>query len=89
MQLMPATAKALNVSDRFDPKQNINAGVKYFNHLMIMFHDNIQLSLAAYNAGETAVRTYGNSIPPYPETQKYVKRVMKIYHERRYNRSYH
>jgi len=76
MQLMPGTAKMLGVSDRYDEYQNINGGAKYLNRLLSKFENNITLALAAYNAGENAVIRYGNQIPPYPETQRYVKKVL-------------
>ncbi|NRB42849.1 MAG: lytic transglycosylase domain-containing protein [Pseudomonadales bacterium] len=79
MQLMPATAKRFGVSNRRNPEQNIEGGVKYLKVLMRMFDNDLRLVLAAYNAGEGAVKKYGNKIPPYPETQHYVKKVLKIY----------
>lgn len=79
MQLMPATAKRFGVSNRKNPEQNINGGVKYLKVLMKLFDNDLNLVLAAYNAGEGAVKKYGNKIPPYPETQNYVKKVLKIY----------
>ena len=75
MQLMPQTQKTYDVTNPNDPKQNINAGSKYLKHLLDKYKNNLDLALAAYNAGETAVAKYGNSIPPYNETQNYVKRV--------------
>ena len=78
MQLMPATAKRFGVNNRKNPEQNIHGGVKYLKVLMKMFDGDLTLVLAAYNAGEGAVRKYGNKIPPYPETQNYVKKVLKI-----------
>lgn len=79
MQLMPATAQRYKVYDRQNPTQNIRGGVEYFRDLMMMFGNNLDLSLAAYNAGENAVKRYGNKIPPYPETQRYVKKVRSLY----------
>ena len=79
MQLMPATAKRYGVADRRDVKQNIDGGVKYFSELMHMFDNNTTLALAAYNAGENAVKRYGNKIPPYRETQHYVTKVLRLY----------
>lgn len=81
MQLMPATAHSLGVDDPFNPWQNIEGGTKYLAYLMRRFDGNLELTLAAYNAGETTVRRYGG-IPPYRETKKYVKRVMSL--KRRY-----
>lgn len=73
MQLMPATARRFGVTDSFDVRQNIEAGVKYLRHLQEMFKDD-RLALAAYNAGEGAVLKYGG-IPPYRETEQYVEKV--------------
>ncbi len=74
MQLMPATAKLMGVKDIFDPRENIEGGVKYLFYLMNRFSE-LKLVIAAYNAGETAVRKY-NKIPPYKETRNYVKKVL-------------
>jgi soluble lytic murein transglycosylase-like protein len=79
MQLMPATARQYGAANRKDPKQNIFAGTRYLKHLLELFDDNLELSLAAYNAGEHAVKKYKNKIPPYPETQQYVKQVLNLY----------
>lgn len=79
MQLMPATAERFGVTNRKDPEQNINAGTRYLKILLSMFNNDLKLALAAYNAGEGTVRRYGNKIPPYPETQNYVKKVLKLY----------
>lgn len=79
MQLMPATAERFNVADPFDPADNIDGGARYLRWLMQRFDGNLQLVLAAYNAGEGAVARNGNQIPPYAETQTYVKRVLGIY----------
>jgi soluble lytic murein transglycosylase-like protein len=80
MQLMPLTSKHFNVSDPFDPIENIEGGVRYFKELLDTFQGNVVHALAAYNAGPTAVRRHGG-IPPYRETQEYVKRVMKYYRQ--------
>ena len=79
MQLMPATAERIGVSDPFDPFENIEGGVKYFNKLMAMFNNNTTLAIAGYNAGENAVIKYGYKIPPYEETIEYVNRVYAHY----------
>jgi soluble lytic murein transglycosylase-like protein len=76
MQLMPTTAKRLGVADPFDPKENIEGGVKHLRAMMDRFDNNIPLALAAYNAGEVAVIKY-RGVPPYRETRAYVKRIMK------------
>ena len=81
MQLMPATAKRYGVNDAYDPKQNLQGGARYLKDLLAMFKYDLKLALAAYNAGEGAVKKYGNEIPPYPETQGYVKKVMGHYRE--------
>ena len=79
MQLMPGTAKQYGVINRRDPEQNINGGAKYLKFLLNLFDSNLKLAIAAYNAGENAVKKYKNSIPPYPETQHYVKKVLALY----------
>jgi len=76
MQLMPKTAKRLGVEDPFDPKENIEAGVKHLRAMMDRFDNNIPLALAAYNAGEVAVIKH-RGVPPYRETRAYVKRILK------------
>jgi soluble lytic murein transglycosylase-like protein len=85
MQLMPGTASAMNVSDSFDPWANIDGGSKYLRYLLNVFSNNLPLALAAYNAGERAVTRYNYRIPPYPETQTYVRRV--LHHFRKYSES--
>ena len=81
MQLMPATASRYDVKDRKDPIDSIRGGARYFRYLLDLFDNDIRLALAAYNAGENAVIKYGRRIPPYRETQNYVKRVLKFYEE--------
>lgn len=78
MQMIPATAERMMVNDIFDPRQNILGGTRYLRILANTFNGNIQLVLAAYNAGERAVARYGG-IPPYDETQKYVVSVLSYY----------
>lgn len=79
MQLMPATARRLGVTNIYDPQQNIDGGVKYMRMLLNMFDGNVDLALAGYNAGEGAVIKYGHQIPPYAETRDYVKRISSRY----------
>ncbi len=81
MQLMPGTARRYGVYDSWDPKSNLAGGATYLRDLLEMFEHDLRLALAAYNAGENAVKKYGNKIPPYPETQAYVSRVLTYYHE--------
>lgn len=75
MQLMPKTAKRFNVTDPFDPYQNIDSGAKYLGFLLSLFDGNIRLALAAYNAGEQTVKKYG-TIPPFKETNSYISKVL-------------
>lgn len=81
MQLMPDTARRFGVTDRQDPDQNVDGGTRYLKHLITLFTPNLDLAVAAYNAGENAVIRYNNSIPPYPETQNYVKQVLALYNQ--------
>jgi soluble lytic murein transglycosylase-like protein len=78
MQLMPETAAILGVRDSFNPRENIDAGVRHLRALLERFRNNLRFAIAAYNAGEKAVASYGG-IPPYPETQEYVTRVLRFY----------
>ena len=78
MQLMPATAQRFSVADPFLPEQNIEAGSRYLRWLLDEF-ESLQLALAAYNSGENTVKRYGFVIPPYPETQDYVTKVINRY----------
>jgi hypothetical protein len=78
MQLMPARAEALGVRDSFDPGANLDGGVRHLKDLLSRFSDDLTLALAAYNAGEEAVRLH-NGVPPFRETQDYVRKVLAIY----------
>ena len=78
MQIMPQNYKSLGLKDPFDPEANIMAGSRYFRRLLNRFDGEITLTLAAYNAGPGIVDRY-KSIPPYPETQDYVQKVMKYF----------
>lgn len=79
MQLMPGTARRFGVTNIFDAKQNIEGGVKYMRWLLDTFNGDLSLALAGYNAGEGAVMKYGWQIPPYRETQEYVRRISSRY----------
>ena len=79
MQLMPDTAKRYGVKNRLDPAQSIHGGARYLRDLIRLFKNDLQLAVAAYNAGENAVVRHGNRIPPYSETMTYVPRVMSYY----------
>ncbi len=88
MQLMPGTADSYRVDDTFDPWSNIDGGVRYLKYLLDQYRGNLPLALAAYNAGEASVSKYNNRIPPYQETQTYVRRVLNyLKHYRNQNRS--
>src|SRR4051812_37381185 len=78
MQLIPETGRRFGVQDFFDPQQNIEGGVRYIKYLLEMFGGNVDLSLAAYNAGENLVARLGK-IPPYPETRNYVRKIRAVY----------
>ena len=78
MQLMPQTASSLGVRNAFDPRQNIEGGVRHLRYLVDRYPGNLPLALAAYNAGAGAVDTY-RGIPPYPETQDYVRKILQIH----------
>lgn len=82
MQLVPSTARLLGVKDIFNPRQNIQGGARHFRYMLNRFSNNVALALAAYNAGEAPVMRY-KGIPPYAETQWYVRRVLKIYNSYR------
>lgn len=79
MQLMPATAQQYGVSDAFDPEQNIKGGSRYLRDLIDRYDEDLELVLAAYNAGEGAVARHGNQVPPYKETRQYVPKVLRVY----------
>lgn len=79
MQLMPGTAARFGVTNIFDPKQNIEGGARYMRFLLDHFDGDVNLALAGYNAGEGAVLKYGRRIPPYRETQDYVRRISQRY----------
>jgi hypothetical protein len=79
MQLMPATARRFGVTEIYNPRQNIEAGVKYMRWLLNTFNGDVVLALAGYNAGEGAVMKYGWQVPPYRETQEYVRRITGRY----------
>ncbi len=78
MQIMPENLALLNINDPFDPWENVMGGARYLKSMLERFSGQLDLALAAYNAGPTAVEKY-NDIPPYPETQKYVQKVMKAF----------
>lgn len=79
MQLMPQTAEKYGVRNIYDPYENLDAGVRHLRYLLGKYPDSLNLALAAYNAGETAVYYY-NGVPPYPETRNYVRKVIQ-YHD--------
>jgi soluble lytic murein transglycosylase-like protein len=79
MQLMPGTASRFGVANIWDPKQNIEGGTRYMRFLLDMFDGDVNLALAGYNAGEGAVLKFGRQIPPYNETQEYVRRISRRY----------
>lgn len=79
MQLMPPTAARFGVTNIWDPKQNIEGGARYMRFLLDLFDGDVRLALAGYNAGEGAVLKYGRNVPPYSETQEYVRRIGRRY----------
>jgi soluble lytic murein transglycosylase-like protein len=79
MQLMPQTARRFGALDAFDPAQNIRAGARYLRYLLDLFGGDLELALAAYNAGEGAVRRNGARVPPFRETVEYVRKVRARY----------
>jgi soluble lytic murein transglycosylase-like protein len=88
MQLLPATGKAYGADDLFDPRVNLDVGTRYLSYLMELYEGELELALAAYNAGPAAVARYGG-VPPYRETRQYVERVKAHYEElkKRVNRA--
>jgi soluble lytic murein transglycosylase-like protein len=81
MQLMPTTAEKMYVRDLFEPKQNIEGGTRYLRVLANRFNGDMVKMIAAYNAGPDVLKKYGGDIPPYAETQAYVKRVLQLYYQ--------
>lgn len=79
MQLLPGTAKRYGTVNLLDPSENIRAGARYLRDLLAMFDNNLELALAAYNAGENAIIRHGRRVPPYAETQRYVPLVVAHY----------
>jgi soluble lytic murein transglycosylase-like protein len=78
MQLIPSTARRFQVDDPYEPTANLDGGARYLRYLLNLF-DDLKLALAAYNAGENAVLRHGKAIPPYPETRRYVTKVLGYY----------
>lgn len=78
MQLIPATAQRFGVRDAFDPRANLEGGVRYLRYLIDLYGGDLELALAAYNAGENAVSRY-NGVPPYRETRNYLRKISRIY----------
>ena len=83
MQLMPETARRYGVKNRRNPSDNLSGGTRYLRDLLIMFNNDLALALAAFNAGEGAVKDNGNRIPPYEETREYVRKVISYYRKYR------
>ena len=83
MQLLPATATRLGVKNIFDPQENIDAGTHYLSDLLLLYKNDLVLTLAAYNAGPERVQRYGHRVPPFAETISYVRRVRQTYDRRK------
>jgi len=83
MQLLPATATHLGVKNIFDPQENIDAGTHYLSDLLLLYKNDLALTLAAYNAGPERVQRYGQRVPPFAETISYVRRVKQTYNQRK------
>jgi soluble lytic murein transglycosylase-like protein len=83
MQLLPATAIHLGVKNIFDPQENIDAGTHYLSDLLLLYKNDLALTLAAYNAGPERVQRYGQRVPPFAETTSYVRRVKQTYNQRK------
>lgn len=81
MQLMPGTAEAMYVRDALSPEDNISGGVRYLRVLANQFHGDMVKMVAAYNAGPEMVKKYGGQVPPFPETQAYVRKVIALYYQ--------
>jgi len=83
MQLLPTTAKRLGVKNIFDPQENIDAGAHYLSDLLLLYKNDLALTLAAYNAGPERVQRYGQRVPPFAETISYIQRVKQTYNQRK------
>jgi len=83
MQLLPTTAKRLGVKNIFDPQENIDAGAHYLSDLLVLYKNDLALTLAAYNAGPERVERYGQRVPPFAETISYIQRVKQTYSQRK------
>jgi Transglycosylase SLT domain len=79
MQLLPSTASRMGVKNIFDPKENVDGGTRYLREMLARYHNDVTLALAAYNAGPEKVQRYGNQVPPYQETQNYVRTIARGY----------
>lgn len=79
MQLIPDTAKRFGIKNPYDPQQNIDGGTRYLSWLLTRFDGDVALALAGYNAGENAVKRFGNTVPPYKETRQYVNKITAAY----------